>query len=504
MILGIDLGTTYSVGAYLNDKGEPEVIVNQEGSDKTPSVVFFESPSSVVVGQTAKNNSIIKSQDVVSAVKNHMGEKKIYRSSYGQEYTPEVVSSFILKKIVTDAAKRLDLSEPIKDVVVTMPAYFTDAQRVATEDAVKIAGLNLVGKINEPTAAALYYAISAKINHANILIYDLGGGTFDVTIVRVDDENVVVKSTGGLSKVGGRFFDEEIVDYVHDYIEDKYDIDLEDEEYADDYQELFERAEKAKWQLSEQKKASIVVRAGNVKENVEITREQFEAIVAKLYRRTEYVVKKAIKDAGMEASDLDKVVLVGGSSKIPYIEKHLSQLTGLAPSHGVHPDLVVAQGAALYGKQLTASSDELGDSNRVIHDVCSHSIGIVTVDPVTCKKVNTIRIKRNSALPIDNKLLFRTAVENQEKIELCVTEGEFTEVTDVTIISTNDVILPPNLAKGTQGEIHLQLDTSQLVHIIVSIPSVNYEKEFTFERSANLSEDEVAMLTGIIADFDIN
>ncbi len=504
MILGIDLGTTYSVGAYLDDEGKPQVITNMEGSQTTPSVVYFESENNVVVGQTAKDNSFLKPNDVVSAVKNYMGEKKVYRTSFGQEYTPEVVSSFILKKIVSDAKKRLDLSEPIKDVVVTIPAYFTDAQRIATEDAAKIAGLNLIGTINEPTAAALYYAVSTKLNHANILIYDLGGGTFDVTIIRVDDDDVVVKSTGGLSKVGGRFFDEDIVEYVRDYIEDKYDIDLEDEEYADEYQEVFSRAEKAKWQLSNQEKATISVKAGPAKEGVVITREQFEEIVAKLYRRTEYVVKKAISDAGMEASDLDKVILVGGSSKIPYIEKHLSELTGKAPSHEVHPDLVVAQGAALYGKQLTASVDELGGNNKVIHDVCSHSIGIVTVDPVTYKKVNTKRILRNSPLPTENRLPFRTAVDNQEKIELCVTEGEFAEVTDVTIISTNDVILPKNLAKGTQGVIHLQLDASQLVHIVVSIPSANYENEFTFERSANLSEDEVAMLTGIIADFDIN
>lgn len=504
MILGIDLGTTYSVGAYLDEAGNPQVVTNMEGSQTTPSVVYFENASSVVVGQTAKDNSIINPDDVVSAVKNYMGEKKVYRSSHGQEYTPEVVSSFILKKIVSDAEKRLDMKESIKDVVITIPAYFTDAQRTATEDAAKIAGLNLIGTINEPTAAALYYAISTKLNHANILIYDLGGGTFDVTIIRVDDEDVRVKSTGGLSKVGGRFFDEDIVDYVRDFIEEKYDIDLEDEEYVDAYQELFARAEKAKWQLGNQEKATIAVRAGSVKENVIITREEFEAIVAKLYKRTEYVVKKAIKDAGMEASDLDKVILVGGSSKIPYIEKHLSELTGKSPSHEVHPDLVVAQGAALYGKQLSADKNELGENNRVIHDVCSHSIGIVTIDPVTYKKINSIQIKRNSSLPIEVKMPFRTAVENQEKVELSITEGEFTELTDVAIISSNDIILPKNLSKGTKGEVHLQLDTSQLVHVFVKIPSANYEDEFTFERSANLSEDEVEMLTGIIADYDVN
>lgn len=503
MILGIDLGTTYSVGAYLDEKGEPHVVTNMEGSQTTPSVVYFENDKSVVVGQTAKDNSIINPGDVVSAIKNYMGEKRIFKSSYGQEYTPEVISSFILKKIVADTEKRLDLSEKIKDVVVTIPAYFTDAQRMATEDAVKIAGLNLIGTINEPTAAALYYAVSTKMNHANILVYDLGGGTFDVTIIRIDDSDVVVKSTGGLSKVGGRFFDEELVDYIRDYVEDKYDIDLEDEEYIDVYQELFSRVEKAKWQLGNQEKATVVVRAGNVRENVVITREKFEEIVAKLYKRTEYVVKKAIKDAGMDVSDLDKVLLVGGSSKIPYIENKLSTLLNKSLSHEVHPDLVVAQGAALYGRQLSSQKED-DTTNRVIHDVCSHSIGVITIDPVTHKKINSIQIKRNSPIPTEATMNFRTAVENQLEVELSITEGEFVEVTDVVIISTTNIKLPPNMAKGTRGTIHLQVDKSQIVRVFVSIPSANYKKEFTFERSANLSEADVQMLTGIIAEYDVN
>ncbi len=503
MVLGIDLGTTYSVGAYIDEDGKPQVITNMEGEQTTPSVVYFENEGSVVVGQTAKDNSFIYPEDVVSAVKNSMGRKMTFKSSHGQEYTPEVVSSFILKKIVKDAQKRLDLKEPIKDVVVTIPAYFTDAQRTATEDAAKIAGLNLKGMINEPTAAALYYAVSTKMNHANVLIYDLGGGTFDVTIVRLDDDDVVVKSTKGLSKVGGRFFDEEIVEYVRDYIEDKYDIDLEDEEYADAYQELFERAEKAKCMLSNKESTSIAVRTGTVRESVEITRAQLEKIVAKLYNRTEYIVKEAIKDAGMEITDLDKVILVGGSSKIPYIEQHLTSLLGKEPSHEVHPDLVVAQGAALYGKQLTSPTGT-GAGDKVIHDVCSHSIGIVTIDPGTHKEINTIRIKRNSQLPIDSEIKAKTILDNQRAVKLTVTEGEFKEVSDVTILSSNDIELPDGLPAGTRLIIKLHLDKSQIVHMIVEIPDAGYQSEFTFTRSTNLSSDEVKLLTGIIADYDVN
>lgn len=500
MILGIDLGTTYSVCAYLDENGEPQTIVNTEGSRITPSVVFFESDTSVVVGQSAKDNSITFPEDVISAVKNDMGTKKKYTSSYGDEYTPEVISSFILKKIVSDANKYLNCEKPIKDVIITIPAYFTDAQRVATEDAAKIAGLNLIRTINEPTAAALYYATKSKLDHANILIYDLGGGTFDVTIVRIDGNDINVKSTSGLPKVGGRFFDEEIVDYIRDYIDDKYDIDIEDEEYLDIYQELFAKVEKAKIQLSSQTKASVAVRGGNFRESISITREFFENIVAKLYRRTEFNVNKALKDAGLTASDLDKVILVGGSSRIPYIESRLEEMLGIKPSHEVNPDEVVAMGAAIYGKQLMQQND---NDDKIIHDVCSHSIGVLTIDPKTTMKVNSIMIKRNASLPTEALVPFRTAVDNQREIDISITEGEFKEVSDVTIIANEKIKLPEKLAEGTKGNFRLQLDCSQLVHAFLDIPEINYEKEFTFTRSSNLSQQEVDLLTGIIADYEV-
>lgn len=503
MILGIDLGTTYSVSAYIDEDGNPKVITNMEGTQTTPSVVYFESESSVVVGQTAKDNSIINPDDVVTAVKNYMGEKKVFTSTYGQTYTPEVISSLILKKLVADAQKRLDLDEPIRDVVVTKPAYFTDAQITATEDAVRIAGLNLLALINEPTAAALYYAVSTKLNHANILVYDLGGGTFDVTIIRIDDENVKVLSTGGMSKVGGRFFDEALVDQVVSYIEEKHGICLEDDEFTDVYQELFGRVENAKWQLGNKESATVTVRVGSIRENVVITRAQFEKIVEKLYRRTEHVVTKAMKAAALGVDDLDKVLLVGGSSKIPYIETQLQKLLGKALSHEVHPDLVVAQGAALYGKQLSAEKNQSSSESRVIHDVCSHSIGVVTMDKKTYQEVNSILIPRNSPLPAEITQSFRTAGQNRQ-LKLTITEGEFPELTDVAILGTTYMNLPKQVEPGTPVQIRIALDHSQLVHVFVEVPSLEFEDEFTIERNANLSEEEVAKMTGIIADFSVN
>ena len=498
MVLGIDLGTTYSVCAYIDDNGEAQTIVNSEGAKITPSVVYFESDSSVVVGQAAKENSVTYPDDVISAVKNDMGTKKKYISTYGVEYSPEAVSGFILKKLINDANKALMPEEPIRKAVITIPAYFTDAQRTATEDAARIAGIELVGTINEPTAAALYYAVKSKLEHANILIYDLGGGTFDVTVITIDGSDIRVKSTGGLSRVGGRFFDEELVGYICGVIDEKYDIDLEDEEYIDIYQELFTKVEKAKMQLSSREKAAVSVRTGSFRENIEITRAQFEEIVAKLYKRTEFKVNNALRDAGLTAADLDKVILVGGSSRIPYIEKNLRGLLGKEPSHEVNPDEVVALGAAIYAEQLTGTG-----SGKTIRDVCSHSIGFVTFDPGINSQVNSIVIKRNSPLPIEASAPFRTIVDGQKEIELSITEGEFRELSDVTVIAVKRVPLPQGLKAQTRGNFRLKLDTSQLVHAFIEIPSMDYVNEFEFQRTSNLSEQDVAMYTGVIADYDV-
>ena len=501
MILGIDLGTTYSVCSYIDENGEPQIATNMEGQRTTPSVVYFESESSMIVGQTAKENSICCPADVVSAVKNHMGEKDYrFTASFGQSYTPEVISGLILRKLVTDANQFLGTETPLNRVIITIPAYFTDAERTATENAARIAGLELVRTINEPTAAALYYAVKSKLDHANILVYDLGGGTFDVTLIRVDGSAVNVKSTKGIKNVGGRFFDEEIVSQIHDYIEDEYDVDLEDEEYLDVYQELFNRAEKAKISLCRQEKAVIPIRTGEFKESYTLTRADFEKIVAKLYKRTEYCVKSAIADAGITAKDIDKVILVGGSSRIPYIEQQLTALLGITPSHDVNPDEVVAMGAALFGKQLESVSSD----TKTISDVCSHSIGVSALDELTLKKYNRILIKRNTTLPAETCLPFRTASENQEKIELSVTEGEFKELSDVRIISEAEILLPPNLPKGTRVEVALRLDPSQLVHLWLRIPAVSYETELKFNRISNLSDQEIEKLTGLIADYDVS
>lgn len=498
MRLGIDLGTTFSAGAYLKSDGEPEIIINREGGRLTPSVVFFESDGRVIVGETAKENSILHPESVISTIKNHMGKKIDFAMHDGKSYTPEMVSGFILKKIVKDAEEYIRQS--IEGIVITIPAYFTDAQRKATEDAAKIAGLNLLAMINEPTAAALFYAKRLNVkDDANVMIYDLGGGTFDVTIIRVEQGRVIVKSTHGLANVGGRFFDQDIADYVCKFFMDNHNIDLEKEENLDEYQELMLKAENCKIQLSSKTSADIVMKVGHVKASIPVTRDFLEGKVKKLYSRSEISMKKALRDAGLTFDDIHKIILVGGSSKIPYISERIEALTGKQPSKEVNPDEAVALGAALYANML----DESAAKGRVI-DVCSHSIGIVVIGSLEDKqRVNHILIPRNSSLPVSIEQTFYTTVGNQKAIELSITEGEFQELSDVSILSTAMINLPVGLPSGTEVKIALGLDKNQLLHVYLEIPAVKLYKEYTIKRDANMDDDELMGLNGLIKDYEV-
>ena len=491
MYLGIDLGTTFSVGAYVDGQGCPHTVTNSEGENTTPSVVYFESADSVVVGQAAKDNSELFPKNVVSLVKNSMGKQEKYVTDHG-EYTPEAVSAYILKKIVSDANKALGLTDsPIKDVVVTIPAYFTDPQRKATEQAIAIAGLNCLGLINEPTAAAYYYASGSKLENADILVYDLGGGTFDATVIHVNGRNIKVVSTGGLPRVGGSFFDRDIAGYVADYIREAHGIDLKDPKYVSEYQELLGKAERAKIQLSSSERARIAVKVDNVRESVEITRETFNGMIDKLYKSTVRVVNKALKDAGLTPGDIEKTIMVGGSSRIPYIEENLKKdLKGLEPSHEVNPDEVVALGAALYAKSLL--EDSKGTTSGIV-DVCSHGIGITAYNEKEDCEYNDILIDRNTAVPAEAHRLYKLGEDGQREITITVNEGDFKELTDVSEICTVPVQLPSKLSKGTQIDIRIGIDRDQLMHIYLRLPNQgNVESEVTFDRKANLSEVEIS------------
>lgn len=500
--LGIDLGTTYSVGAYVDDDGTVKTVKNIEEEDITPSVVYFESKDSVIVGDIAKKNAYVYPGSVVSLVKNSMGKKNkdgsnVLISTDCGEYTPEVVSSFILKKIVSDANVKLGLADEakgekgdsalIKDVVVTIPAYFTDAQRKATDNAISIAGLNRIGMINEPTAAALYYAEQSKLTEADILVYDLGGGTFDVTIVHLDHGNVEVRSTGGLSKVGGSFFDEMIVEKLCSMFLKDHKIDLTDSGYEEILQALYQSVEAAKIQLSTTNRAQVsIMIPGVASERYVLSRDDIEDIVKDLYQKTESVMKKALREAKLDKGQIDKIILVGGSSRIPYIIDHVRDYFGKEPSREVDGNKVVAMGAALYAKQLVE-----GQSKKIV-DVCSHGIGLRALDPKTREEYNDILIKRNTKLPAVVEKAYLLGADDAPTLYLSVLEGDYKEVTDVTEICEVDVELPKKLLKGTRIVIRLEIDVYQLLHIYIRIPDAgNVETEVTFDRKSNMSEAEV-------------
>lgn len=488
MYIGIDLGTTFSAVACMRDE-RPEIIPNREGARLTPSVVLIQEDGRVVVGDAAKDQAVIFPQGVVSAVKNYMGKKMEFALADGGRYTPEVISSFILRRLIQDA--EYFIGGNINGAVITIPAYFTDAQRKATVDAAQIAGIHLLATINEPTAAAICYAHRLREKEPmNIMIYDLGGGTFDVTIIRAEGMNIQVLSTHGLSGVGGKFFDQAIADQVCEHFAEKFDIDLESDEYLDEYQELLLKAETCKIQLSNKTSAVIPLRVGKVKESVTITREFLENAVRKLYLRTESSIKKAMRDANLTFDQLDRVVLVGGSSKIPFIQHELQALTGLTPCADMNPDEAVALGAAIYADICTQESGE-----ETVSDVCSHSIGIVVVHAL--QQVNHILIRRNSHLPCSVEESLYTTIDNQSSIRLTLTEGEFAELCDVTELATQTIELPGGLPLGTEIAIVLMLDENQILHFHVKIPSIGLYKEYTISRTQNLDEERLRELQGL-------
>ena len=492
--LGIDLGTTYSAGAYIDDDGNARVIVNSEGTNTTPSVVYLETKEDAIVGQIAKDNSCIYPGQVVSLVKNSMGcvnpdqTPVMIKTDFG-EYMPEAISSFILRKIVDDANAYLGLSgeDAITDVVVTIPAYFDDAQRKATDNAISMAGLNRLGMVNEPTAAALYYAQTNELTGSNILVYDLGGGTFDASIIHIEGGARDTVATKGLKNVGGSFFDKEIVQRICENFVKEHGIELTDDSFRSELQDLYTKVERAKIQLSSVMKTTIALRVGAVSVTYELTREELEEIVLKLYRKTEACMRQVLKDADLSVSQIDKVVLVGGCSRIPCIVEGIRNFFGKEPSRDVNPDEVVALGAAIFAKH------RINDEEVTITDVNSHSIGIRAIDATTNTEFNDILIKRNSKLPASVEREYILRGKDISSLFINVFEGEYREIEDVKEICAVDVSIPVDGVSDTRVVIKLEVDKYQILHLFVRLPDEgNIEREITFARKSNISESQIS------------
>ena len=412
-IIGIDLGTTNSCVAVL-EGGEAVVIANAEGGRTTPSVVAFSKTGERMVGQVAKRQAVTNADRTIASIKRHMGDD--YKVTVdGKAYTPQEISAMVLQKLKADAESYL--GQPVTEAVITVPAYFSDAQRQATKDAGKIAGLDVKRIINEPTAAALAYGLD-KDNDQKIMVYDLGGGTFDVSILEIGDGIVEVLATAGDTRLGGDDFDERIMDYLVDEFKKAEGIDLKNDKVA--MQRLREAAEKAKIELSGMTTTAINLpyitadATGPKHLDVTLSRAKFNEMTADLVERTLKPVRQAMQDAGLSASDLHKVLLVGGSTRIPAVQDAVKSITGKEGFKGINPDECVALGAAIQGGVLTGDVKDV-----VLLDVTPLSLGIETMGGVFTRLVD-----RNTTIPVKKEQIFSTAADGQTSVEVHVLQGE--------------------------------------------------------------------------------
>ena len=480
-IIGIDLGTTNSCVAVL-EGGDPKVITNPEGNRTTPSVVAFKGEEELV-GETAKRQAVTNVKNTISSIKRKMGTNEKVEAN-GKEYTPEEISAKILAKLKSDAEAYL--GEKVDKAVITVPAYFNDAQRQATKNAGKIAGLEVERIINEPTAAALAYGLDKQDKSQTILVYDLGGGTFDVSILELGDGVFEVKATSGNNHLGGDDFDKVVSDYLVEEFKREQGVDLSGDLMA--MQRIKDAAEKAKKDLSGMTTAQISLpfitqKDGNpLHMDMTLTKAKFESLCKDLFDSTLEPVKKALKDANMTNKDIDKVILVGGSSRIPYIQELVKKELGQEPSKSVNPDEVVAMGAAIQGGVLTGEVDDI-----VLLDVTPLSLGIETLG-----NVMTVLIPRNTTIPTSKSQVFSTAVDNQPAVDVHVLQGERPMASDNKTLGNFQLtnILPAR--RGVpQIEVKFDIDANGIVHVTAKDLGTNKEQSITISNSSNLSDEEI-------------
>ncbi len=491
-VVGIDLGTTYSAIAIVNKYGKPEILTNREGERITPSVVLFDGENPVV-GSIAKRSAVANPFSVVQFVKRQIGDKSWkFRSENGEVYTPEEISAIILRRLKEDAETLL--GEKIEDAVITVPAYFDDAQRKATQDAGRIAGLNVLRIINEPTAAALAYGLDKMDQNQTLLVYDLGGGTFDVTIMRLTPEGLRVLSTGGAKNLGGFDWDNAIMNYLNEEFQKQGGIDLLEDPMLE--QDLRDKAEIAKKTLSSLDRTNVFLSANGLNVSIPLTRAKFEEITSHLLNKTQKIMEFVLEDAGLEWKDIDRVLLVGGSTRMKQVPAMIERVTGLKPSLDVNPDEVVALGAAIQGAILHIKQGKadlsLSQAFPVvdIQDVNSHSLGVVALDE-SGNEVNSIVLKKDTVIPARVSGHYTTTVDRQTRLHLQVTEGEDTDLDYVKIVGEGMIDLP-EYPKGAPLEVVFEYDSDGIIHIsVVDSTAGALLGELNIERTSNLTEEEV-------------
>ncbi len=479
--IGIDLGTTNSVVAVM-EGGKPTVIANAEGSRTTPSIVGFSKTGEKLVGQLAKRQAILNPDKTIASIKRHMGDD--YKVNIdGKDYTPQEISAMILRKLADDASNYL--GEKVTSAVITVPAYFNDAQRQATKDAGKIAGLDVLRIVNEPTAAALAYGLE-KDRSEKVLVFDLGGGTFDVSILEIGDGVHEVLSTSGDTHLGGDDFDQKVMDWICEEFKKQEGIDLRGDKQA--MQRVKEAAEKAKCELSSVMETNInlpfITADANGPKHLDLnlTRAKFEDLCRDLLNRCKTPVENALKDAGITKNDINEVVLVGGSTRIPAVQQLVKEYTGKDPNQSVNPDEVVAVGAAIQAGVLAGEVKDI-----VLLDVTPLTLGIETLGGVM-----TPLVPRNTTIPVSKSQVFSTAENNQTAVDIHVLQGERPMAKDNKSLGMFRLDgIPPAMRGLPQIEVTFDIDANGIVNVSAKDKATNKEQKITITNSSNLSEADI-------------
>jgi molecular chaperone DnaK len=497
VIVGIDLGTTFSAIAYINQHGKPEVISNREGERTTPSVIYFDAENPVV-GVEASRMAVIETKRTVECIKREMGNPSFRFNVDGKDYFPEDLSAMILRKLKLDAEAAL--GRPVKKAVISVPAYFKDAQREATKQAGQIAGLEVIRILNEPTAAALAYGLEKAPGTQTLLVYDFGGGTFDVTIMKVEDREFTILATDGDAKLGGKDIDALLVKWLAEEVQRERGVDLRVNPQT--CQDLWDKAEIAKKDLSSRESVSPVLMVGDRPLRVDLDRASFNEMIQDLVQKTRECMERAVKAAGMTWSAIDTILLAGGSSRIPAVKAMIKDATGKDAARDMNPDECVALGAAIQGVVSVVESSGpsaapplVGGADIVVRDVTSHSTGVKALSSDRKRYVNSILIPRNTLIPCERRKTFATNEDNQSRVEIEVLQGEDEDPgsPEVQLIGRAGLKnLPPHKAGELVIEISLRCNADGVIEVIArELMSGQMTREAIMPKSGVLSDEVV-------------